>query len=290
LPLARAAQLNEFPPVRSPFAATVLLLLLSLARASAVILYDADATANIVAPSSGAPWDHVGRMDIGGAADATGVYLGNNFVLTANHVNIDATSTILLNGQTYSIDTSYTPLQIGGADIKLIKILGSTGLSALSLMTSSDTDSNQSCTIIGWGAGNGSAVTGGWLWSGSSSSRVERWGTNNTLSGYTTFSGLPYLTTQFNSTGGADEAAIAMGDSGCGLFIDVNGTWELAGVGSEVQTSGTSRYFPPDKNYFVPISQYESQIQTQTDIPEPSTLLLVVSGVAILAYRRPRFL
>jgi hypothetical protein len=290
--------LVEFSAVRPVIAAT-LFLLISSAASRAIVLYDADETANIAAPANGEPWQYVARLDIGGSADASGVYLGNNFILTANHVNLNATSTAQLNGQTFAIDTSFAAVQIGGADIKLFKILGTPGLSALPLMTVDDNDKNKDCTIIGWGVGKGSEVADqGWNWNLAENPRIERWGLNHTRPTYYTDGSLSYLTTEFNSTGGADEAAVTLGDSGGGLFINVSGTWKLAGITSATDTLNQSLYDndtmtggdQPDWNYFVPVRLYESQIQSQTSIPEPSTLLLIVSGVAMLAYRRPRLL
>jgi hypothetical protein len=290
----------EFARVR-PFTAELALFLLPLTAAQAIILYDANETANTVAPTSGAPWEYVARLDIGGTPDASGVYLGNNYMLTADHVTLTSTSTVLLNGQTFAIDTTFAAVQVGGADIKIFKILGNPGLASLPLMTSSDNDKSNTCTIIGWGIGKGTEVANqGWNWNFAESPRIERWGLNFTQPVYYTDpdTSLSYLTTQFNRTGGVDEAAVTLGDSGSGLFIKVGSTWKLAGITSGVSTYGQSLYDEdlstagdqPDRNFFVPVRLYESQLQPLTTIPEPSTLLLIISGVAMLAHRRPRFL
>ncbi|HWB60232.1 MAG TPA: hypothetical protein VG733_12120, partial [Chthoniobacteraceae bacterium] len=93
---------------------------------------DTDNTYNTTPPLNGAPWNYVAEVtnaDV--STDASAVYLGNGFLITANHVNLG--TSVLLDGTSYTIDASYTPEQVGDADLKLFKILGNPGLTTLPL-------------------------------------------------------------------------------------------------------------------------------------------------------------
>src|SRR4051812_18213926 len=87
------------------------LFLLSVVRAQALILFGPAESDNLVAPSNGAPWNYVARLD---SQNASAVYLGNGFLLTANRVTVPLTA--FLNGVLYDIDPSYSPRQIDGVD------------------------------------------------------------------------------------------------------------------------------------------------------------------------------
>lgn len=54
----------------------------------------------------------------------------------------------------------------------------------------------------------------------------------------------------------ANEASLALGDSGGGLFIQIGGNWKLAGISSRVSTSGKSLYMPTDWDHAVRIREY----------------------------------
>ncbi len=260
------------------------MLLTGVAHSQALVLFGPDESDNLIAPLNGAPWKYVARLD---ANNASGVYLGNGFLLTANHVNVPVTA--LINGGTYLIDASYAPLQIDGADIKLLRILGDPQLASLSLIEAGSTGLNKASTIIGWGVGKGSAVPDrGWNW-GDDNSRTERWGLNTTLSNYFISDGQSYLQTTFDRVQGNEEAAVAVGDSGSALFQKFGSKWELVGITSSVQTAGQSLYdrdslLPfdqPDHNFFVPIALHRSSLLAATSspaIPEPSSNLLLLLG------------
>ena len=255
---------------------------------------DVDNTYNTTAPLNGAPWNYIAEVtnsDV--STDASAIYLGNDFLITANHVNLG--STILLDGTSYNIDATYTPQEVGSADLKLFKITGSTGLAPLTLTNASlgTGDLNAASTMIGWGVGKGSAIMQsgsnvGWTWGGDST-RAERWGTNVTLSGY--YSGsdnVQYLATAFNPSLGANVASATLGDSGSGLFQLVSGTWELAGIYTDVDTPNASYYADSpnnlsgmDNSYAVEVEPYSAQIEAA--IPEPGSYALAGIGGAVVA-------
>ena len=213
--------------------------------AQALIIYgtgptDVNNALNTTAPASGAPWYNVVRF---GPNNASGVYLGNGCVLTANHVTL--VGAVDINGVSYTIDPNFTALQVTEApnvvDLKLVKILGMPPLpvlQSLPLNFSATADLNLNCTIMGWGVGKGTIITNkGWNW-GNDSTRAQRWGTNKTgvAAVSAVYSGYSYeaLETTFNRSLGSDTSEITLGDSGGGLFQQFAGVWKLSGITTTV--------------------------------------------------------
>lgn len=215
--------------------------LLCAPAARALIIYgtgpaDVNNALNTTAPANGAPWANVVQF---GVNNASGVYLGNGFILTANHVTV-VDSGIVINGVSYDRDPSFAPLQISEApdsvDLKLVKIIGLPPLpvvQSLPLNFSTSSDLNANCTLIGWGVGKGAIIANqGWYW-GDDSTHAERWGTNHTLSSAVaaTYSGYSYeaLETPFSRS-----CQITLGDSGSGLFQKLGTVWKLSGLTTTV--------------------------------------------------------
>lgn len=271
------------------------LLALTHVSARALILYSGSNTANTDASGTTAPFSSVvGVMNAAGTAyDASGIYLGNGYVLTAYHVNLY--STIELAGTQYSIDYSYSPTQIGTADLKLFRISGYSAASSVVLDTNSFNDTNKSATIVGYGVGIGSTTTSGYIW-GDSSTADQRWGTNTVSTSTTnvyissTNTTTSCLITTFDTTGGSNEAALSLGDSGGALFEYVSGQWVLSGVSLYVENAGESLY--GDGNYYARVSTYSSTISTLINaVPEPESYALFLLGGSLIAFalrrRRP---
>lgn len=244
--------------------------LIALARpALGLIVINADESANRVAPTNGAPWPYVARLDDHFGARASGVYLGNRYVLTANHVDNDMNN-VFLNGVNYAVDTTFTPVAIPNADLRILRIVSDPGLPAIHLAGTTDNTFNQPATMIGWGVGKGTAIPNqGWNWN-DDSTRFERWGTSTTLNGYKTdpVSGVTFLQTTFDITFGPQTGQLTGGDSGGGLFEMLNGTWTLVGINSDVDTDNEALYDEdpstpgnqPDHSYFQSVAQYSNQI------------------------------
>jgi len=215
-------------------------------------------------------WNYIGQV-----SDASGVYLGNGWVLTAAHVNSPTTFTI--NGNTYDATglsyTDFTNSNTGttNADINLFQIstvstLG-TPISLPPLTLASAVPSfGDTLVMIGYGYTNGQGP--------------ETWG-NNTISHTSvitpvnSFASLDFTTADIGSSYGA----IVLGDSGGGDFVKVglgtNAIWELEGI-----NEATGTYIGEDSSFYVQLSSYYSQIDPIiTAVPEPRTCWLLGLGV-----------
>lgn len=276
----------------------------SAAPSEALILYGHDNSGNTTAPGNAAPWEYVARLDANGVFGASGVYLGNGYILTANHV-IEL-ETAFLNGTFYTVDTTFAPLQLDDVDLKLIRILGDPMLDPLPLVGDLSEDRAHSATVIGWGVGKGAEVPDqGWYWGGNST-RAERWGTNTTLNNYAQDAkGHLYLMTTFDRSAGSNESSLTLGDSGGGLFEYIDNEWQLAGLSASVDQlidgASTTLYdaslsLPGDqmaKSYYVQIRPYSDVLNaTVAAAPEPSSAyLFAVCGAVLMGgwrYRRQR--
>ncbi|MCX6972111.1 MAG: hypothetical protein NTV93_18445 [Verrucomicrobia bacterium] len=310
---------------RKPILEFLFLLLLPTAS-QALILYDANSNANnynISVP--GTPtiddptadlWNHVVqiRKPDGTSPDASGVYLGNGFILTANHVT---GTRYFIQGTEYAVDTSYngtgskrvTNSQGQGLDLKLVKIQSPPALGALQMMNSTQSALSSYSLYIGWGVGKGIPQTTdpanqGWTWGSEAGTANKRWGRNFTLgSNYNEVSNPnTYLETQFNRAVFASPAAynndvfsLTLGDSGGGLFEYVDSQWMLAGIGTDVSTLWSSYYDrnagvigdQPDSSYFVSMPAHSQDVINA--IPEPSVFALSLAaglGIFQLLIRR----
>ena len=256
-------------------------------EAKALVIYgtgpaDTNNALNTTAPANGAPWANVVQF---GANNASGVYLGNGFVLTAQHVNV-VDSGIVINGVSYDRDTSFPALQVTEddsattypdvVDLKLVKILGNPTLPALPVVQklpindATAGDQNAAATMMGWGVGKGAVINNqGWNW-GDDATRAQRWGSNSTLDATEiAYSGFRYeaLLTSFDRSFGSNTGQLSLGDSGGALFQQFSGAWKLSGIITAVLSyqANAALYdgqFPlpvgdqPDASSYVRLSRY----------------------------------
>lgn len=268
-----------------------------------IILFGLDNSANQTDPGTGAQFQSVGLISGAGMTDPGGsaIYLGNGYMLTANHVAMKPYVTF--DGSTYyERDISYVPTQVAAnVDLKIFKLTTTPTVAAANLYDGTG-EQVANATQVGWGVGRNptvpvdSAVV---AW-GDSTTIAKRWGLNVPRGlvnvGYQTGSYSSIFTVLGDETGspaglGDNEAASTLYDSGSAMFQNLGGTWYLIGLATGVDTNGTSNFGNDqasdpngDRNYFVRISTYESDIITL--IPEPSVLWLLAGGISPIFMRR----
>ena len=183
------------------------------------------------------PADDPGIGHVGSIGDASGVYLGNGWVITVNHVAIGPYT---LDGQTYDdVPGSKVRLDtpgVGLADLAVFKIDGDPGLPAMNIASSS-IGVNDGVIMHGHGRDRGLAVTwpetggdDGWQWGAGHS---LRWGTNRVAGASQTVLDTAAFLTVFDESGfrvEADEAQAVYGDSGGAVFYKRGNSWELTGI------------------------------------------------------------
>jgi trypsin len=198
----------------------------------AVIIASRDGTGNTTAPSDDPGFANVGTRTTG----LTVVYLGNGWVLTANHVGA---GDVILAGQTYSFisgtERRLTNSASSQADLLMFQINPRPPLPSLAIATTPPTTSSI-MTLIGAGLNRGAATSwngiGGFYWGSGTTMRwgtapVSQVGTDVSLDGSTTRA----FATEFTDVGPTPyPAQAAVGDSGGAAFVKVNGTWMLAGI------------------------------------------------------------
>ncbi len=231
----------------------------------------AETMGNITAPGDDPGWGNVGSCNSAGA-----IYLGNQWVLTAYHVNASAGFPVGFNGIGYTtIPASGVRLTnnlVGGmsalTDLILFRINGDPGLPT-PVISASAPALGDDIVMIGNGRNREAGRT---FWQVTMNAdpaldtwtetvgphnvegykglltQTKRWGTNdaeavNVNINYgvgTVRSSLSW----FDDYGGASNEAQAMvGDSGGGVFHKNGGQWELSGVMLAAGTFGNPSYF-----------------------------------------------
>lgn len=208
----------------------VLAALLITSAAQGLIVYD---SVNTSAPADCPFWDNV--LNFNGAS---GIYIGEGWVLTANHVG--APASVSIQGQPYSLQAG-TSQQISGRDVRLFRVANWNAITLPSInitpgwdhdpITGNPIEGSALATVIGYGVGKGTAVTGGWAWNGTSQ---KQWG----LMPIQTSANDSLITHYFNRTLGPNMAAATMGDSGGGVFYQDASGWHLAGIMTNVSEMG----------------------------------------------------
>ena len=212
-------------------------------------------------------WDYVGY----GVGGGSGVYLGNGWVLTANHV---APSDFRFASDPLTTYT-YTGRsdQIGTTDLRVFQINNAPTLPLLALSSNPlawNLFTPTSVVMIGVGGG------------------AMRWGTN-VVELQRTFNpplGYDYFNTLYNSTN-PNEAQGVSGDSGGAVFRYSNGSWSLGGIMNAVaSTNGTTN----DLTIATQISSYDELIRPYQimSIPEPSDLFIITTALLLLLFIRKK--
>jgi hypothetical protein len=269
-----------------------------------VVINTTTGTGNTTAPADDPGWANVGVLGIG-----TGVYLGNDWVLTTKQVG---GGSIVLNGGTYAmLAGSGTQLTNGGSpgktaltNLYLFRLATTpVGLGSVAIASSSGT--GVAVTMIGAGLDRGAftqwninTAATPWIWtevpSGGNaagyqtlSTREMRWGTNtvDSVGGWiaSEYGDTNFVSTTFSYVGSdSTEAQAAYGDFGGGVFHKNGSTWELSGL--MVGVAGFSGQPDPDENavfgdttFVADLSFYRPQIMAI--VPEPHPVVFAASGM-----------
>ena len=246
----------------------IFILLASLPGAAfGLIVFDAsnrtDNTFNTTAPVNGAPWSNVAQQQrtVSGSPiiDSSAVYIGNGYVLTANHTY--GPTAVILDGISYEVETAFPSISFTPTDLRLYKIKSPPALPLIALPDSVEGDTSKASTLIGWGKGKGTRIIGqGWTWGGTladDDTKAKRWGTNTTTSSTETLAywntySYDALRMDFNASP-STEATAAMSDSGGGVFQQFGTTWKLSGLLTVAPYDDTN--YPNGNSFFNPSYQ-----------------------------------
>lgn len=250
---------------------------------------------------------------------SSGVYLGNGWVLTAYHNLTDGGSGfqfggISIQGVSYTADPA-TATRLHNPVIQNFSALADLAMFRLTVVPSGVPSLTLSGATPSFGTsvrmmGNGQdRALSETHWNSSWTEEVPpfaetgyklvgtqtvRWGTNTMGSGnlnigdsYGDFVG--FLTT-FNASAG--DAQATGGDSGGGVFRKNGNNWELAGImlGADQPTGGqpAGTILYGDRTFAASIGTYKNEIESIRAMPEPSTAIFSLTGLAITLQRRRR--
>ncbi len=267
----------------------IALLLVLVLPARGVIISTGDGQGNTSVLGSNPFWSNVARM-----SSASAVYLGNRWVITANHVSAapvrfgDGTTLQIVPGSDVVLKVPASTTT--NADLRMFRVTADPGLSAVTIPTASPTAGttvmmigagfDRDPTEIGWTI----AANGVWKLApiplaslagfNVQSSSHMRWGMNTIDSSQlSTINNTLTFSTRFDSFGLPFEAQGAVGDSGGGVFRLLDGTWQLAGLMESVtplagQPSGTVLFGNHTLSANLP--SYRDQIVSLVDRADPA--------------------
>ena len=243
-----------------------------------------------------------------------GTAISSNFFITAKHVGGAVGDTFSLNGASYATTAVYKD---PASDLAVWEV--DTCFSTWAPLYTAGGEVGSPLVVFGTGYGRGSEVRvdgelKGWQWGGSN---VERWG-ENVVAGTINYGGSTLLYADFNAGAGVNEATLAVGDSGGGVFIQQNSVWSLAGINYAVDgpfnttnsgsgfnaaildagglyyKDGSSWAYITNQSYDIPAAFYATSISSRQDwiesiiVPEPAVSLLAVLGAGGLILKRRR--
>ncbi len=273
--------------------AILTLLWFSAEPACAVVVSASNLDVTAVAPGDDPGWNNVVYR-----GSASAVYLGNRWVLTANHVG--AGSIRLSDGRVFDMTTgsgvqlNNTGIAVAGSpDLEMFRLTDDPGLPALQIDTVRPA-AGSPVVMIGDGYDRAS-INERWRVSGSGtsttwtpistpfanalgydllSSATKRWGMNEVSSGQTLINSTTLgFATRFDRLALPFEAQAVTGDSGGGVFHYSDGAWKLVGIMDAIQTltnqpSGTAVF--GDQTMIADLSAYRSQIMDLVTRADPA--------------------
>lgn len=259
-----------------------------------VVISSGDGTENVTAPM-----DDPGFGNVGKRSSASVVYLGNRWVLTANHVGVGSVD---LGGTIYEVESGtaqrlQNPTGMGlttSTDLRMYRLTTDPGLPSLQIMNTTPALGSR-VVMIGQGRNRQVSMTE-WdvavlpddpdIWTvhdpmnpdpsdvkgwGLLTPRTIRWGENE-VTGTTTINLgthgdiLSFYTT-FDEAGLTHEAQGTSGDSGGAVFLKEGGVWKLAGIMNAVGTSLAFDGGPPGETSTNPYP-YFGRVTFAADLSE----------------------
>ncbi|MEX2111919.1 MAG: dockerin type I domain-containing protein [Pirellulales bacterium] len=263
--------------------ASLTLLWMTAPPARAVVVSASNLAVTAVTPGDDPGWNNVALR---GAASA--VYLGNRWVLTADHVG--AGSIQLSDGRVLDMvpgsGTQLTNAGIaaaGAPDLRMFRLADDPGLPTLQIDTVRP-PAGSPVTMIGAGRDRATGLDGWhvtgvgvntvWTPSGPPLANVhgyslldtftKRWGMNEVASNQILINNTTVgFSTRFDRPGFAFEGQAVTGDSGGGVFRKVDGAWKLVGIMTAQQSltnqpAGT--VVPGNLSQIADLAAYRSQI------------------------------
>ncbi len=163
----------------------------------------------------------------------TGTPIASNLFLTAKHIGGTVGDPFLFQNVPYPAVASYPDAE---TDLVVWQVCGS--FPTFAPLYDGPGEVGRDCILLGRGSIRGAEVTGtnelgtvlkGWLW-GDPDGRL-RWGKNRITEVVDSQAGIgKLLVATFDHDGLVDEACLAGGDSGSGLFIRNGDRWQIAGI------------------------------------------------------------
>ena len=233
--------------------AVLVLIVVAAPQARAVVISSISDTSNLIAPAGSSGWSNVGH--VGGAS---AVYLGNRWVITAEHVG--QSDLRLSDGRQFAESigsnmqlTNAGVAALGAPDLRMFRLAEDPGLPALSIATASPA-LNSPVMMIGAGTDRSQQLIGWQLTSPPApaepvwtpvpvqnanvqgyalvGTRTMRWGMNlvSAESDFRPSDATQIFMTRFDQPGTPSEAQATPGDSGGGVFYNTLTGWQLAGV------------------------------------------------------------
>ena len=185
-------------------------------------------------PLEGSGWQYQG-----GWQGLLGTAIAPNHFITAKHIGGGVGGTFSYQGSSY---TTTVRFDHPTADLTVWQVSGT--FPSYAPLYTGTSEIGQDFVLFGRSAVRGAEVNvpgasptplRGWQW-GSLGGGMTRWGENR-VDDVVLLGGAQYLAAGFSFNGGPNEAMLAAGDSGGGLFILDGGVWKLAGINSKVQST-----------------------------------------------------